>query len=357
MENFAPGLRESIVSLANSLRLIVFFLCVAGLIVQVNQARADLEGLVRPILKATVVVGMIATLPFWFALTEKTFLSIADTVQVDYTLHPMRAATKLRATVSGGPGTSFSLRRLGESFYTAFLYSAGKLVVLVASLLQFPFLLLQFILKLLCYLFLPVALGLFMIPSQAGLAARYVQQTLAVLAWPIGFAVTELVAYHLLTAYGSNLASAYGLQPGEIDAASFGSLLGGLLAALWIIVGTLGTPVLMQALICNGTPVASGGGSAAQHVSSLRQLIAAVKTLKTGGLAAPALAAAAATKGGAPGGGPGGMTPKGAPPPTAPVSGGVKSASPVSAQSDPSGDRRAAAALAMKQLPKAGTTL
>jgi hypothetical protein len=59
---------------------------------------------------------------------------------------------------------------------------------------------------------------------------------------PVGFAVTELVAYHLLTAYQQNLAAAYGIAPGEIDAASFASLLGGLLAAIWLILGTVGTP-------------------------------------------------------------------------------------------------------------------
>jgi hypothetical protein len=69
---------------------------------------------------------------------------------------------------------------------------------------------------------LPIALGLFMIPSQAQLATRYVQQDAAV--FGIGQSVspvTELVAYHLLTAYADNLATAYDLTPGEIDAASF----------------------------------------------------------------------------------------------------------------------------------------
>ena len=47
MENFAPGLRESILSLTDALRLIVFFVCVVGLVLQIQQARADvvLDGL------------------------------------------------------------------------------------------------------------------------------------------------------------------------------------------------------------------------------------------------------------------------------------------------------------------------
>jgi len=349
MENFAPGLRESILSLTDALRVIVYFVCVAGLVLQVQQVRADIEGLARPIIRAMVVVGLVATLPSWFGFTEKVFLSVANTVQEGYTDHPMRTAAKLRNTASGS-GTEFSLRRIGESLYQAFLHASMQLVVLIASVLQVPFLILQYIFKLLCYLFLPVALSLYMIPSQAQLATRYVQQTLAVLAWPVGFAVTELVAYHLLTAYANNLAVAYDLTPGEIDAASFASLLGGLLAALWLIIGTIATPFLMQGLICSGSPVSGGGGAALQQLYTLQQVAYMVKTVKSAGIAAPALAASTAAKAAGSSGGGGGMPPPAppAPPPPAPAP---------AAPFDPAGDQRASAALAMAQLPVPQTSI
>ena len=350
MENFAPGLRESILALTDALRVIVFFVCVAGLIIQVQHARSDMEGLARPLVRAVVIVALVATLPHWFGFTEKIFLTVADTVHEGYTEHPMRMAAKLRDSVSGGE-TEFSLRRIGESLYQAFLHAAAKLVVLIGSLLQLPFLVLQFILKLLCYLFLPVALALYMIPSQTQLATRYVQQTLAILAWPVGFAVTELVAYHLLTAYADNLATAYELTgPGEIDPASFASLLGGLLGSLWLIVGTIGTPLLMQGLICSGSPVSAGGATAMQQLYAIQQIAYMIKTVKTGGAAAPALAAAAATKSGGGGAGPG-MPP---PPPPA-VSPPMPVTTPPPA--DPAGDFRAAAALALAHVPTPQTTL
>jgi hypothetical protein len=350
MDNFAPGLRESVLGVTEALRVIVFFICTAGLVIQVQQARTDLEGVARPLVRAIVVVGLVATLPHWFEFTEGVLLSVADTVHEGYAEHPMRAAAKLRETVSGST-TEFSLRRIGESVYQAFLFGAAKLLVLVASLLQLPFLVLQFVLKLLCYLFLPVALALFMIPSQAQLAARYVQQTLAILAWPVGFAVTELVAYHLLTAYGDNLAAAYGLIPGEIDAASFASLLGGLLAGLWLLIGTLGTPFLMQGLICGGSPVSGGGGAALQQLYVLQQVAWMMKTLKTGGLAAPAAAAIAGSSGKS-----GGLPPS--PPPSAPVAPPPPPTTPApAANPDPAGDNRAAAALALARLPAPQTSM
>lgn len=343
MENFAPGLREAVIGLTNSLRVIVFFVCVAGLIVHLQQARGDIEGLVRPVFRAIVIVGLVATLPQWFGFTERIFLSVADKVHEGYTQHPMETAAKLRATVAD-TGTEFSLRKIGESVYQAFLYGAAKLVVLIASLLQLPFLLLQFVLKLLCYLFLPVALAFYMLPSQAQLATRYVQQTLAILAWPVGFAVTELVAYHLLTAYGQNLATAYDLQPGEINAASFGSLIGGLLAALWLVIGTIGTPFLMQGLICSGSPISGGGQSAMQQLYALHQVAWMVKSLKTAGAAAPLAAAHATAKAG-------GANPLPPPPPPAPLAAPPPPAPAPAA--DPAGDQAAASAISALSLPTA----
>lgn len=347
MENFAPGLREAVLGLTNSLRVIVYFVCVTGLILQVQQARGDIEGFVRPLVRATVVVALVATLPHWFGFTERIFLSVADTVHDGYTQHPMETAAKLRATVAD-TGTEFSLRRIGESVYQAFLYGAAKLVVLIASLLQLPFLLLQFVLKLMCYLFLPVALALYMIPSQAQLATRYIQQTLAVFAWPVGFAVTELVAYHLLTAYGQNLATAYDLQPGEINAASFGSLIGGLLAALWLLIGTIGTPFLMQGLICSGSPMSGGGQSAMQQLYAIHQAAWMLKSLKTAGAAAPLAAAQAAAKAG--GGNSMPPPPPPAPPATLPLPGAPSGPAP---GADPAGDQAAAAAISALTLPAA----
>jgi hypothetical protein len=313
MENFAPGLRDAIIGLTDALRFVVFFVAVVGLMLQVQRARADMESLIRPVVRSVLLIGLIATLPHWFGFTERIFLNVANAVNERYTEHPMQAATLLRDSVAENPN-EFSLRRVGESLYRATLWAAVKLVVLIASLLQLPFLLLQYLLKLLCYLFLPVALALMLVPSLSSLGTRYVQQTLAVLSWPVGFAVTELVAYHLLTAYQQNLATAYGLAPGEIDAASFASLLGGLLAALWLILGTIGTPFLMQALICSGSPLSGGGQSGLQQLYAVQQLAWMVKSLKTGGAALPAAIGKGVPASGT-NGGPSGPTAATMPPP------------------------------------------
>ncbi len=349
MENFVPGFRESVLSLTVELRVVVFFLCTAGLILSVARAGAE-EAMMAPVVRAVIVVGLVATLPYWFEFTEKVFLSVADTVNRGYVEQPMRAAGLVRDAVKEDT-TAFSLTRIHESLYRAFLWAAAKLIVLVGSVLQLPFLLLQYVLKWLCFLFLPVALALFMVPGLESLGVRYVQQTFAVLAWPVGFAVTELVTFHLVTAFQHNVAIANGIAEGAVDASSLASLLGGILGVVWLVVGTLGTPVVMQLLFCSGTPVTAGAGSALSQLSTLRSLVMMAKSVKTGGAGLPLAAASMGGKAGGSnmGGNPGGgLRPSGGPAPTSPAPGRPGS-------NDLGGDRAAAALRRQQQLPKPQT--
>ncbi|AHF94621.1 hypothetical protein OPIT5_22135 [Opitutaceae bacterium TAV5] len=367
MENFVPGLKDTILSLTVALRVILFFICTAGLMLHVNRARADQDSLTRPLVRGIVIVALISTLPYWFEFTESVFRGIANTVQDGYTEHPMRASELLRNSVAD-TDTEFSLRRIGESVYKAVLWAAAKFIILTASLLQLPLLLLQYILKLLCFLFLPVALALYMVPSLSSMATRYLQQTLAILAWPIGFAITELVAFHLLTSYVNNLAIAGGVASGTLSPASFASLLGAQLAALWLIIGTLGTPFLMQMLFCSGFPLSSTSGRAAQQViGQFQQVLALVKTIKTAGAAAPVAAAGAAKSASAAGRSGGGASP---PPPSSPPSSPPASSSLSSSRSpfvtpqdafprstDPYGDGHASSLIARTRVPAPQTSI
>ncbi len=348
MDNFVPGFREAVVGLSESLRFILYFVCVTGLVLRVNAARNSQDSLMQPIVRGVLVVAMIATLPWWFAFTEDLFLRMAEFFHAGYLEHPTQAASRLRDSVADSAG-DFSFQRLGESFYRATLFAAGKLIVLVASVLQLPLLILHHILKLLCFLFLALALSLFMVPSLDQLAVRYLQQSLAILAWPVGFAITELVAWHLLTAYATNLAAAYGLRPGEIDVMSYASLLGGLLAAVWLILGSLATPFLMQMLFCSGSPMSGGGSHGLQQLYTLQQVVWLAKSLKTGGIAT----VATVTAGGGKGSSSGVLPPM--PPPSTPVP--PTPPAPRASAADPAGDNAVAAMLAATRMPAPQTSM
>jgi hypothetical protein len=121
----------------------------------------------------------------------------------------------------------------------------------------------QFVMECLCYLFLPIAISLFAFESTKGLAIRYVQQTLAILAWPIGFAVVDLVGYSLLTS-GTSVVSAGALAAGLATGFTPAKLVIGGIVAVWLILGSLVTPIVMQMLFCSGTPMSSAVGAAIQ---------------------------------------------------------------------------------------------
>lgn len=322
MDGFAPGLREAVLALGGPLRAVAYFVCVAGLMLRVHRGRSDIDGWAPPLVRAMIVVALVALLPEWFEMLERLFLGVADTVQAGYSNQPMRAATLIREATTQSD-THFALLRLGESLYRAVLWATAKLVIMIGTLVQLPFLLLQHVLTLLCYLFLPVALAAFMVPALQGLALRYVQQTCAVLAWPIGFAVTELVAFNLITAYVQNLVGAYPTADGGIDPSSYASVLGGVLGSLWLLVGTVATPFLMQALFCAGSPLNAGGQSALSQAYAFQQVTYLLAMLKTGG----ASGALAAMRAGGGAGAAGGAAMAGGastlPPPPPPFSPGI----------------------------------
>jgi hypothetical protein len=90
-----------------------------------------------------------------------------------------------------------------------------------------------------------------------------VQQTLAILAWPIGFAVVDLVGYSLLTS-GTSVVSAGALASAAATGFTPVKLIIGGIVAIWLILGSLVTPIVMQMLFCSGTPMSSAIGHAIQ---------------------------------------------------------------------------------------------
>jgi len=104
----------------------------------------------------------------------------------------------------------------------------------------------------------------------------------------------------------------------------------------------------MQGLICSGSPISGGGGTALQQLFALHQISAMIKIMKTAGAAAPSAATQAAVR---TGGGNAGNGGPGIPPPPPP------SPSPAPAPADPSGDARAAATLGMARLPAPQTSI
>jgi hypothetical protein len=251
MEIYLPTLEAKMTALVVAFRFIVFAIMVVGLVFSIHSGRSG-DALMKPLFKAVVIVAAVALQDVWFPKVESVFLAIAEYVDPGYNEHPASSANAIRESTTSNPeGKSWSWRHLQESIYQAFVTAIANLFIYIGTLITVPMLILQYILRWLLYLLTPFALAIFLVPGISGIGVRFFQQVLAVLAWPIGFALTNLVAL----AIWNDFTAAVGASPTGVGEALYSPLLaamGGILATIVIIVGMVSTPLVMQKLFAQG---------------------------------------------------------------------------------------------------------
>ncbi len=262
ISDLVPNLKPMVENLSVQFRFICFFVLTTSVIVRTGTGSKNISNLMRPILTAIFITAIIATLPFWFNLVRESFWAIAVSIRREMTGSVNGTGAALMQLIKP-PEDGINWLDVGDSLMKAIQYALGWLIVWIGCLIQLPMMIVQFVMECMCYLFLPIAISLFAFESTKGLAMRYVQQTLAILAWPIGFAVVDLVGYSLLTSVTSAVSAgalAYGAATGFTPA----TLVIGGIVAIWLILGSLVTPVIMQMLFCSGSPLSSSVGHAIQ---------------------------------------------------------------------------------------------
>jgi len=280
VEIYLPTLETKIVALVGAFRFIAFALLVIGLIAYAASPRTGNTGLFVALAKAVVIVGAIAYLPLWFPQVEQTFLAIADYIDPGYNDHPTSASDTVRESTSTNPeGQAWSWRHINESIYQAVTQAFAHILIYVGTLITVPMLILQYVLRWLLYLLTPFMLTLFLVPGFSGIGVRFFQQVLAILAWPVGFALTNLVAL----AIWNDFRATVGPHPtSAADAAIYSPLLdviGGLVAAIMLVVGMLSTPVVMQMLFAQGHAFTGASGHPGRMVRTGADSIRGIETV------------------------------------------------------------------------------
>jgi hypothetical protein len=248
--------------LNQQLRFICFFILTGSIIVRTGSGSTSINQLLRPIVTNIMICALLATLPFWFNAIRDEFWNIAVAIRKEFTGSVDGTGAALMQLIEP-PDTGINWLDVGNSLMKAVQYAIGWLIVWIGGMIQFPMMIIQYVMECMCYLFLPIALSLFAFDSTKGLAIRYVQQTLAILAWPIGFAVVDLVGYALLTSVTSAV-SAGAIAVGVATKFTPATMVIGGIVAVWLILGSLVTPIVMQMLFCSGTPMSSAMGQAIQ---------------------------------------------------------------------------------------------
>lgn len=262
ISDFVPTLQPMAEHVSVSLRYVCFFTLTSSVILKTIKAGNNVPAMLKPIATAALICGLIATLPFWFNLIRDTFWEIAVSIRQEFVGSPASTGAELMKSLKP-PEDGINWLDLSDSLWKAVQFALGWLIVFVGGIVQLPMLVIQFIMECLCYLFLPIALSLFAIDATRGLALRYIQQTLAILAWPIGFAVVDLVGYSLLMGPVS-AGSAVALGIGVATKFTPATMVIGCIVAIWLLLGSLATPVVMQMLFCSGSPMSSAMGQALQ---------------------------------------------------------------------------------------------
>lgn len=300
MEIYLPTLEEKIITLVGALRFIVFAIMVVGLVAYAARNSASGVALFTSVAKAVVIVAAIAYMNVWFPRVEQVFLDIAEFVDPGYMENPASASRAIRESTTDNPeGHEWSWRHINESIYQAVSRALANVFIYIGTLITVPMHILQYVLRWLLYLITPFMLALLMVPGFSGITVRFFQQILAILAWPVGFALTNLVAL----AVWSDFRNAVGPNPATMTDAMYSPLLsfmGGILATVMILVGMLSTPVVMQMLFAQGHAFTGASANVGHWVRSGASMIYGVgdRLVARGGsggrLAPPATAPAAA---------------------------------------------------------------
>jgi hypothetical protein len=262
ISDLVPTLQPMVEDLNQQLRFICFFILTGSIIVRTGSGSTSINQLLRPIVTNIMICALLATLPFWFNAIRDEFWNIAVAIRKEFTGSVDGTGAALMQLIEP-PDTGINWLDVGNSLMKAVQYAIGWLIVWIGGMIQFPMMIIQYVMECMCYLFLPIALSLFAFDSTKGLAIRYVQQTLAILAWPIGFAVVDLVGYALLTSVTSAV-SAGAIAVGVATKFTPATMVIGGIVAVWLILGSLVTPIVMQMLFCSGTPMSSAMGQAIQ---------------------------------------------------------------------------------------------
>lgn len=255
------------VALVGALRFIVFAIMVIGLVAYAAGQRTGNTGLLVVLAKAVVIVAAVAYMDQWFPRVESFFMDVANYIDPGYRENPTSSADVIRESTTDNPeGNDWSWRHINESIYQAVSRALANIFIYVGTLITVPMLILQYVLRWLLYLLTPFMLALLMVPGLAAIAVRFFQQLLAIMAWPVGFAITNLVALAVWT----DFRGAVGANPESASDVLYSPLLtfmGGILATIMIIVGMISTPVVMQALFAQGQAFTGHSGNFAHMVN------------------------------------------------------------------------------------------
>lgn len=300
-----PEFVEESRNLYGTFSIVASVIVFAGLTISaVNGSFGDLGRALRGLVTAALVVVMIGIFPRLTDLFQEMGHSLVVEIGADPSESHQKFAELIAGPDSGNEGEigfwdilwDSDRGGIGKAILYAVVLVLGKICFAITWLAT----LIQNVLILLGVAVAPVFLAMIGIESLRGIAGRYFLTLVAVLCWPLGWALADLITSGFLRLAAGN--HAYTASDGWMLPVGSQILFFIIVLSLWMLASTIGAPLAITKLLVHGSQIGSSllqsAGMAASQGMSYAIGAGVTTSLGGGGSVASGAAASAAGVGG-----------------------------------------------------------
>ena len=252
LSDFIPLLDQQAAGFHALMIPIAAVIVIAGLMVSISRAGIDPGNYVRSVLGVGAVALAINFYPDWTNTVQDVGHGVVEELDAD----PGKGHERFALLVSGT--TEDSDQNIGffdvlfatdGGFGHAMLYVGIYLIAKVATAIQFLFFTLQQILYQFQVGLSPIFLAFFLCGPLRGVAVKFQLSLVSVLLWPLGWAIASLLTNALLELAATNriyqIADDYFLASPQTHNFI-------IVIALWMLLSTIGAPLIIHKLLTTG---------------------------------------------------------------------------------------------------------
>lgn len=265
--DFFPELLEQALSFSAVMTPIAFLLVVVGIIASgVRGLGGDISGMWSGITRALVICILIAILPeivngmqlAAYALVQETGADPSESSEKFANLIVGQSESE-----SGETGFMDILFHDRGGLGKAILYAVLMLVSFIALVIQYIFFVIQQVLVIYGIALGGIFLAMFMVDSLKGIAVKYFLGLVAILTYPLGWGLGDIVTTALLRRAAD--AGIYEEGVTGFISTSSQSFFFAVVVSVWLLISTIGFPLLINTIVTSG---ANAGSLILQRVST-----------------------------------------------------------------------------------------
>ena len=286
-----PGFEQAIGGLRDHLLPLMSVLMIASL---VGVAKEGYRAILFHLILLTILVGLAANWQPWFQKASTAVTTTFTGDQYDLSKQTERYLIRLQIKAEQKDSDEGYV----EAFFRAIMAGALLLLGYITKGIVLLFLVLQKILLTFAYALSPIFVGFFALRSTRSIALNYLMTTVGLISWPLGFALSACGTYGLVQFFGNLGFFSVAGNVLALNEAYFALLI----IAVWLLVSTVISPVIISKVMATGAQAGSAllSGVANTVAAATGAAVTTGATLAGGAAVAGAGAAAGGAGGSAP---------------------------------------------------------